>query len=132
MNMDPIFNVPVTLVIDRFSSKQLREVGQQLQSLTLLPAITLVKQVPFFPAQFYGIPDSVALEKQVIQEATRTLFEALEILGVRATYQIVRGSNPSKLASRGGVVIQTMAQFNGWLALEVPEKSRPVAGLVNG
>lgn len=132
MSTDTVFNVPVTLVVDRFSSKQLLEMSQQLQSLTLLPAITLVKQVPFFLAQFYRIADAVSLEKQVIQEATRTLLEALDILGVRANYQIVRGSNPSQLASRGGVVIQTMAQFNGWLALEVPEKSRPVAGLVNG
>ena len=132
MNMDPIFNAPVTFVIDRFSSKQLLEMGEQLQSLTLLPAITLVKQVPFFPAQFYGIADSVYLEKQVIQEAKRTLLEALDLLGVRATYEIVRGSNPSRLASRGGIVIQTMAEFNAWLPLEVPEKSRPVVGVVNG
>lgn len=60
MNTPQIFNLPVTLVIDRFSSKQLWEIGQQLQSLTSLPAITLLKQVSFFPAQFYGIPNSIS------------------------------------------------------------------------
>lgn len=133
MNTNPIFNLPLTLVIDRFSSKQLIEMGEQLQSITVLPSITLVKQVPFFPAQFYGISESLSLEKQVIQEATRKLLEALEIVGVRATYQIIRGSNPSVLASREGTVIQTMAQFNAWLALmEAPEKSHSVAAVVNG
>lgn len=116
MNTNYIFNVPVSLVIDRFSSKQLAEAGKLLRSLSSLPAITLVKRVPFFPAQFYGVPDSLYLERQVIQQATLTLLDALEILGVRASYKIVRGSNPSRLSLRDGMVIQTMAELKTWLA----------------
>lgn len=131
--MKDVLRLPVTWVIDRFASQQLAEVGQQLQSLTTLPAITLVKQVPFFSAQFYVIPDVLSLEKQVIREATRVLSETLKIMGIRATYKVIRGSNPSQLSLRKGIVIQTMADVNTWLALlEESVESRQIPVSANG
>ena len=89
--------LPVTLVINRFSMQELAQMGKQLQSLHGLPPIKLVKQVPFFPVKFYDISDMPHLERKMLQEATLTLLEALDTLGVRAMYQVVRGSNPSRL-----------------------------------
>ena len=115
MNSDAY--LPVTLVINQFSMQELAKMGKRLQLLSVLPPIKLVKQVPFFPVQFYGISDTSYVERKTLQEATLTLLEALDKLGVRATYQIVRGSNPSQLSAEIGIVIRTMAEFARWFAL---------------
>lgn len=91
--------------------------GKRLQSLSVLPPIKLIKQVPFFSAQLYGISDTSYLERKTRQEATLTLLEALDKLGMRATYQIVCGSNPSQLPANIGMVIRTMTEFTSWFAL---------------
>lgn len=125
--------LPVTLVINRFSKEQLIEIGKQLQSLLVLPKIKLVKQVPFFPAQFYRISDTVRLERKMLQEANHALLEALDRIKVRATYQVVRGSHPSQLSKKGGVIIQTMIEFTKWfISLEASIETHSVAIAVNG
>lgn len=111
-----IVHLQVTLVIDRLSREQLAEVGKRLQSLPAMPKIRLVKQVPFFPAQFYGPSDTSKLERKMLREATPALLEALDRVGVRATYQVVRGSHPSQLSAKGRVIIQTMIEFTKWFA----------------
>lgn len=44
-------HLPVIIVIDRFSEAQLKALGKQLQLWPEHPPITLVKRVPFSPAQ---------------------------------------------------------------------------------
>ena len=118
-------HLPLILVVNRFSSQQLATIGQQLQRLPRIPAIKLVKQVPLFPAQFYGLSDASRLERELIQEATQDLLAALDKLGVQATYQVIRGSHPSQLSLKNTQVIQSMADFTQWFsALEASMEVR--------
>lgn len=124
-------HLPVILVINRFPTQQLAEIGKQLQSLPVLPSMKLVKQVPFFPAQFYGVSDASHLEREMLQEATHTLLETLDRVGIHATYQVVRG-HPSQLSARGGLVIQTMTEFTRWFAaLEVSIEAHAAVMVAN-
>lgn len=123
-------HLPIILVVNRFSSQQLARIGQQLQGLPSVPAIKLVKQVPLFPAQFYGLSDASRLERELIQEATQDLLAGLEQLGVRATYQLIRGSHPSQLSLKNTRVIQSMAEFTQWFATLEAEKRVPLEAAV--